>query len=62
MILLQKMLKSPDQLVLSDHAPLMTAQLNESKNTSTSPIGVWIVSIAMITISFSLITLGRKSI
>ncbi|MGG1480825.1 NosD domain-containing protein [Bacillus smithii] len=62
MILLQKMLKSPDQLVLSDHAPLMTAQLNESKNTSTSPIGVWVVSIAMITISFSLITLGRKSI
>ncbi|KNH15549.1 hypothetical protein ACS78_26665 [Priestia megaterium] len=61
MSLLQKMLKSPDDLVLSDDFPLMhTAE--ESRNMdSHSTRGVLLISIAMILISTLSIQIWRKT-
>jgi nitrous oxidase accessory protein len=60
MILLQKMLKSPDNLVLSDDAPLMSMNSTPLKKEPSSVIGLWIVSVSMILVCSTLIKLWRK--
>ncbi len=59
LILLQHMLKSPPELLLTDTAPLMNMTMTVDKETSSS-VGLWMMSIVMIVASFSLFLLGRK--
>jgi len=59
LILLQNLLKSPDDQLLTDSAPLMEMSLTVEKET-TSRVGLWVMSILMIIASTSVFILGRK--
>ncbi|WP_428910220.1 right-handed parallel beta-helix repeat-containing protein [Niallia sp. Krafla_26] len=59
LILLQNLLKSPPEQILTDHAPLMDMTLEVERETS-SYSGLWIMSAVMILASLSLFLLGRK--
>ncbi|MFS0821703.1 nitrous oxide reductase family maturation protein NosD [Bacillus sp. 1P02SD] len=59
LILLQNMLKSPPEQLLTDSAPLMDMTMTVEKETS-SIFSLWVMSIVMILISSSLFILGRK--
>lgn len=59
LILLQNLLKSPPEHLLTDSAPLMDMTMEVEKETSSS-LGLWVMSIVMIGSSFSLFIMGRK--
>ena len=59
LILLQNMLKSPPEQLLTDAAPLMDMTMIVEKESSSS-FGLWTMSIVMILSSSSLFILGRK--
>lgn len=59
LVLLQNMLKSPSEQLLTDSAPLMDMTVEVEKETSSS-LGLWMMSVVMISASFSLFILGRK--
>ncbi|MBM4763811.1 NosD domain-containing protein [Bacillus sp. B15-48] len=59
MILLQNLLKSPPEQLLTDSAPLMNMTVDVEKETSAS-FNLWIISIMMMIASISLFILGRK--
>ena len=59
LILLQNMLKSPPEQLLTDSAPLMDMTMTVEKETSSS-FGLWMMSALMILAGFSTFILGRK--
>lgn len=59
LILLQNILKSPADQLLTDSAPLMNMTMEVEKEKSTS-FSLWIISIVMILSSLSLFIFGRK--
>lgn len=59
LILLQKMLKSPADQLLIDSTPIMD-MTSEMVNEISASYRLWIMSIAMILVSFSLFIYGRK--
>ncbi|MBA9026563.1 right-handed parallel beta-helix repeat-containing protein [Peribacillus huizhouensis] len=59
LILLQNILKSPADQLLTDSAPLMNMTLEVEKEKSTS-FSLWVISVVMILSSFSLFIFGRK--
>jgi len=59
LILLQNLLKSPPEQLLTDSAPLMDMTMVVEKETF-SMFGLWMMSVVMILASFSLFILGRK--
>lgn len=60
MLLLQKMLKSPDHLIVIDKKPLMHATLKVYSHTKSQQTDSWIMSLLMIFLSLFIIYLGRK--
>ncbi len=59
LILLQKMLKSPADQLLTDSAPLMDMTMEVSKEHS-SAWSLWIICLLMLAGSYSLFLIGRK--
>lgn len=59
LILLQNMLKSPADQLLTDSAPLMNVTVEVEKETS-SYFSLWVMSGVMIAVSFGLFIVGRK--
>jgi nitrous oxidase accessory protein len=59
LILLQNLLKSPPEQLLTDSAPLMDMTIDVDKETSLNA-GLWTISIIMIIVSSSVFILGRK--
>ncbi|USK69839.1 right-handed parallel beta-helix repeat-containing protein [Peribacillus asahii] len=60
-LLLQKMLKSPADQVLTDEAPLMETTM-EVERTETSASALWMMSVGMMIVSTSLFIVGRKRV
>ena len=60
-ILLQKMLKSPADQVLTDETPLMETTMDVEKEQS-SKVALWLMSMIMIVVSISLYIVGRKRV
>lgn len=60
MLLLQKMLKSPENMLVTDDSPLMMAGGHKNGLQKTNNDYVWILSIIMITGSLLMIIKGRK--
>lgn len=58
-VLLQRMLKSPANQVLTDQTPMMETTVDVEKEQSSST-ALWIMSILMIVVSSSLYMYGRK--
>ncbi|MEH7107949.1 right-handed parallel beta-helix repeat-containing protein [Bacillus sp. JJ1764] len=58
--LLQKMLKSPEPLLVTDSAPLMNNRLLEKHPERESNTAQWGISLIMISISLLMIYLGRR--
>ncbi|WP_404328151.1 nitrous oxide reductase family maturation protein NosD [Mesobacillus maritimus] len=61
LILLQNLLKSPPDQLLTDSSPFMEMTIDVEKETS-SHAGLWTISIMMIVVSSSVFILGRKRI
>ena len=57
--LLQKMLKSPENQVLTDETPLMEPTVEVEKEQSSST-ALWSMSVIMMVVSVSLFIFGRK--
>ncbi len=62
MVLLQKMLKSPEHLLVADEVPLMQNHFNVQVKQETNQSVAWIVSLIMIFSSLLCIYFGRKKI
>ncbi len=62
MILLQKMLKSPDSKLVTDESPLMEAGGDKKDQPETNKAYAWILSIAMIGGSLLMMMIGRKKL
>jgi nitrous oxidase accessory protein len=60
MLLLQKMLKSPNHLIVTDKEPLMNNALKTYDRTESQQTNSWIMSLLMIFCSLFIIYLGRK--
>lgn len=60
LILLQKMLKSPASLLVTDEAPLMKNELIQDSQTESHKVVPWFMSISMIFGSLFIIYFGRK--
>jgi nitrous oxidase accessory protein len=60
MLLLQKMLKSPEHLLVTDNSPLMKSELNFNNQTKNNTI-LWSMSLVMIFSSLLFIYIGRKT-
>lgn len=61
MLVLQKLLRSPDDEVMIDHAPRMNAlKIEQTHRLSTDPLNVNRMSLVMIVGSISLLIMGRK--
>ena len=60
-ILLQKMLKSPADQVLTDETPLMETTMDVEKEQSSN-VALWLMSMIMIVVSISLYIVGRKRV
>ncbi|MFJ5624621.1 nitrous oxide reductase family maturation protein NosD [Peribacillus loiseleuriae] len=58
LLLLQNILKSPADQLLTDSAPLMDMTMEVEKEKSTS-LSLWVISVVMILSSFSLFIFGR---
>ncbi|MEB4856023.1 MULTISPECIES: right-handed parallel beta-helix repeat-containing protein [Priestia] len=61
MVLLQKMLKSPDQLILSDRLPLVNIPHKQLTQNLNSARGLLLMGIGMILLSALCIQMGRKT-
>jgi nitrous oxidase accessory protein len=63
MLLLQKMLKSPEHLLVSDTSPLMEIPLQNTTNMDIpSNFTAWLMSITMILASIFILYVGRKKL
>jgi len=60
MVLLQKMLKSPEQVTITDESPLMYNRLTEISRKKDTEQASWTMSTGMIAASLLLIYVGRK--
>jgi len=60
MTLLQKLLKSPEHLLVTDQEPLMNNYLNNQQQPEQKQIIFWVICLAMIIVSLLLIYFGRK--
>ena len=60
MLLLQKMLKSPENLLVADDSPLITNTINVDIKHQTNRATAWTISLSMIISSLLFIYLGRK--
>ncbi|MDR6121624.1 nitrous oxidase accessory protein [Bacillus sp. SLBN-46] len=60
LVLLQKMLKSPDSILVKDQAPLMNMEGRQTTRTEPHTVLLWILSLFMISSSLFIIYLGRK--
>lgn len=61
MLLLQKMLKSPEHLVVTDDSPLMKIPLNQNIQGEKNRALSWLMSLVMIFSSLIIIFIGRKT-
>jgi nitrous oxidase accessory protein len=60
MILLQKMLKSPEKKLIKDESPLMNNGFRTERQANKNLTSAWVLSIVMIMGSFLMIVKGRK--
>lgn len=60
LVVLQKMLKSPDRMLVKDQAPLMNMEGKHSATTEPHSVLLWVISLFMISSSLFIIYLGRK--
>jgi nitrous oxidase accessory protein len=60
MLLLQKMLKSPDKKLVTDQSPLMKSKLHTESQAESNQTGIWVLSLIMMMGSLLLIVKGRK--
>ncbi|MGG3563744.1 NosD domain-containing protein [Neobacillus rhizosphaerae] len=60
LVVLQKMLKSPDSMLVKDQAPLMNMEGKQSATTEPHKVLLWAISILMISSSLIMIYFGRK--
>lgn len=60
MIFLQKMLKSPEQGVITDASPLVKNSLSNNARVQVNTKPAWMMSISMVVLSLVVMTLGRK--
>ncbi len=60
MLLLQKMLKSPDHSIVTDQEPLMKNTLKKTKPNASQQTNSWMMSLLMIFCSLFIIFIGRR--
>jgi nitrous oxidase accessory protein len=60
MVLLQKVLKSPKDMLVTDVEPLMKNQLQNNDQQNQGDYSVWLISLVMISSSLLFILYGRK--
>jgi nitrous oxidase accessory protein len=62
LVLLQKMLKSPEHMLVTDEEPLMTHASHNHDQTEANQGHFWSISLGLIMSSFIIIYFGRKKV